>query len=184
MKNISLFLLFIANIQSIYSQTELDYKEYIKLNVESLPPLDNCNNNLIYGPDIRKVNADKITGKTLTTAEHDNLLIYGEEIYLDKTQSILILEIVRCCDLRAIRKVSTIKKTSTNGVVYYDIYIYLKEGGLGTEFSDNKVTSITEFSIGVKTDETTAKNIKKAIIALAKLKGSIDVIDGDNLFGN
>jgi len=185
MKKILLLSLLIILSVKNYSQSKQDCKDFIKTNIESNSPLNNDIIYIYYGQEISKDDAEKFTGKNLSQNEYYNLLIINENIYTDEYKTKLYFQAFRICDLSGVSKVSINKKTSSKGVDYFEIHIYINTGYICTQYyipELNKPENRKEISVGVKVDENTAKKIKKAIIALAKLYGSNSVIDGDELF--
>lgn len=168
-----------------YSQIEDDYKDYIKLHVESYPVLGNYDNNIAFENHILKADADRFSGKTLSATEYKHLLMFVNTVYLDQSKSAIAFEVIRTCDLGGLRKISTVKMTH-KGIPFYDLILYLKEGYLCKEWSSptDKASSISKISIGIKTSEDITRNLKKSIIKLAQLYGATNVIDGDNLFSD
>jgi len=183
MSHISSLLILLVVYCNTFSQTAQDYKDYIKLQAEAAPAFDTYTINIAFGNNITITDAERFTGKTLSQDEYENMFYYGSDIYIDNRKSKKIFETIKNCNLKGIRKVSTVKHVS-NEVSYWDITIYVKDGYLAKVWGspNNSTMFISEFAISVNTDEKTAKNLKKAIIELAKLSGALDVIDGDTLF--
>jgi hypothetical protein len=174
MKNLAMAVATLFISQLGFSQTKQDYRDYIKSHSEASPSLGNYVINIGFGSDLAKVDASTFAGKTLTEEEYQNIIFVNSNVYLDNSKSQKFFEVVRSADLRGVRKVSTLSKSNDEGA-YFEIIIYINDGFLCKEWSspNSSTKPISSISINVRTDETTATNIKKAMIALAKLCGPL-----------
>jgi hypothetical protein len=180
---IAISLLFI--IKNSISQTKQDYFEYVKEHVETSPALDNYLTYIMLGTSIPRDKINRFTGTNLSDEQYQNLFIYHSKVYKDEYKTNKMLELIRYCDLRGIRKVSSVKKSNSEGT-YYAITLYIKAGYLCRVYKpeDLMPENQEDLLLHARINETTANNVKKALINLAKLAGSTNVIDGDALFGN
>lgn len=181
-KNLLVFTLLMFGFSLSYAQTVQDCHDFIRTNIESSPAFDNYINKIYFGQGLTKTDANKYTGKYLTDEEYKNLFVYSNQVYLDKRKIDMAFMVCRSFDLRGIRKVSTVK-TNSNNVDYYYVIVTLANNYKGYKYSTTgPIEEISELKIGVRTDDVTANKIKKAIIALSKLSGNTNVVDGDDMF--
>jgi hypothetical protein len=185
MKSLLFILLTLSFSFYSFSQTKQDYKDFIKSHSESSPPLPNYEISIAFGDQLFLKDAKKFAGIELTKDEFQNLILISSSVYTDDTKSNLAFEVIRSFDISGVRKVSLIKKTQEQDIIY-EIKLYIKSGYLVKEWNSisQKIKEIESISLLINSDENTADNIKKAFIELAKLSGSVDVFDADDLFQN
>ena len=163
MKNIFYSILFTFLINSLSAQSKQDYFEYIVNQTEGSSSKSNYTTIVALGNQISKSDAEKFTGTRLNDDQYQNLFIVASEIYADKTKTNKFLEIIRTIDMSGIRKVTT-KKSQNNEGNFYQISIYVNDGFICREWgsNDRSAISIDHIDLNVRTDESTAINIKKA----------------------
>lgn len=184
MKKIYLIVIILFFLSPVWGQTKLDYNDYIKTTCVASNGISVYNNIIVFKKDLDITDVNFYTGKSLSNEQYESFFAYGIEVYSNSNKTDKLFEVVRSCDLRGIRKVATNRKSNSDGY-YYQIIIYLDDAFYCTEWAsvEGKVKPIDEIAISIKDNKTTANNVKKAFLELAKLHGAKNVIDGDNLFG-
>lgn len=177
-KNIFLIIFILPQfLFNLYGQTKHDTKDFIIEKVTANSPLENYIT-YIFFQNIFKSDAEKLSGKTLTEEEFDNILIFARDIYTDKSYNKSIAETI---DIRDITKVSTTR--TVEKINYYTITVYIGEKYYSKKYKYSSISGIeheylNKMEILISDNKETAIKIKKAIIHLAKLYG-VNAKDGD-----
>ncbi len=178
MKIILILLVFISTI--CCGQSKADIKDFLKEKVEAGEPLDNYKYTLAFSDDLLKIHAETFVGQQISEAQFQNLFFFATEIYLTNKKNQLLVEIINSGDFEGVKKVST-TKSREKGIDFYTIIVYMREGFIGTKYTDT-AENLEKIPLALSCDANTAQSIKKAFIKLAELSGAKNVIDGDDLF--
>lgn len=180
-KYILLFFLIATTHNLTIAQSLKDTKDFLKNIIGVSEPLPNYDNAMLFFEDVLKSDADRLSGKTLTQEEYENIIIFGRDVYMNGREGWLFSH-AECADLRDLDKVSIIK-SENKGKYAYVIVVYFKGNYYKKKYvrtmnSQPKYEYLEKMNILINNDYEVALKIKKAIIHIGKLYG-ITVRDGD-----